>query len=47
LEEQRKKQELMKEYKKMSELDRKEKALDKSKESKANQLNFGANIVKF
>lgn len=47
LEEMHKKQEYMKKMQEQSEQDRKERACQKAKPSVANQMNFGANIVKF
>lgn len=42
-----KKQDYMKKLQQDSEQDRRENAQKKSKASKANELNFGANIVRF
>lgn len=47
LAEMQEKQEYMKKLQEQSERDRKEKMGEKAKASTANQLNFGANIVKF
>lgn len=46
-EEQKKKRELMESYKKQQENDRKEKKQEEVKASKANELKYGANVVRF